>query len=66
MLNTVAGISPKELTRNLRELADAGLVVKDSGSGRTTSYGLTQLGKGLMPTFRKLLTWGQALLKAKA
>ena len=66
MLNTVAGISPKELTRNLRELADAGLVVKGSGSGRTTSYGLTKLGKGLMPTFKKLLTWGQALLKSKA
>ena len=66
LLNTVVGISPKELTRNLRELADAGLLMKGSGSGRTTSYGLTKLGKGLMPTFKKLLTWGQSLLKAKA
>lgn len=66
LLNTVAGISPKELTRNLRELADAGLVVKGSGSGRTTGYGLTKLGKGLMPTFKKLLTWGQAVLQARA
>jgi len=66
LLNTVAGISPKELTRNLRELADAALVTKGPGSGRTTSYGLTKLGKGLMPTFKKLLTWGQALLKSKA
>ena len=65
-LNTVAGISPKELTRNLRELADAGLVVKNSGSGRVAGYELTKLGKGLMPTFKKLLTWGQVLLKARA
>jgi DNA-binding HxlR family transcriptional regulator len=36
LLRTVAGISPKELTRNLRELADAGLVVKGSGSQRRT------------------------------
>jgi DNA-binding HxlR family transcriptional regulator len=53
LLKTVIGISQKELTRNLRELASAGLV--------TGGYELTKLGKGLMPTFKKLLTWGTHL-----
>ena len=53
LLKTVTGISQKELTRNLKELTSAGLV---SGS-----YELTELGKGLMPTFKKLLTWGTHL-----
>jgi DNA-binding HxlR family transcriptional regulator len=53
LLKTVTGISQKELTRNLRELTSAGLV--------TGAYELTKLGKGLMPTFKKLLTWGTHL-----
>jgi len=53
LLKTVTGISQKELTRNLKELTSAGLVMG--------AYELTQLGKGLMPTFKKLLTWGTHL-----
>ena len=53
LLKTVTGISQKELTRNLRELTSAGLV--------TGTYELTKLGQGLMPTFKKLLTWGTHL-----
>jgi DNA-binding HxlR family transcriptional regulator len=53
LLKTVTGISQKELTRNLKELTSAGLV--------TGSYELTELGKGLMPTFKNLLTWGTHL-----
>jgi DNA-binding HxlR family transcriptional regulator len=53
LLKTVTGISQKELTRNLKELTSAGLV--------TGSYELTELGMGLMPTFKKLLTWGTHL-----
>lgn len=56
LLETVTAISPKELTRNLRELLDAGLVAQ-----QTTGYQLTKLGRGLMPTFKKLLTWGTKL-----
>ncbi len=65
LLGTVTAISPKELTRNLRELTDAGLVARDSGTGRLAAYNLTKLGKGLMPTFKKLLTWGTKLLAAR-
>jgi DNA-binding HxlR family transcriptional regulator len=53
LLKTVTGISQKELTRNLKELTAAGLV--------TGAYELTKLGKGLMPTFKKLLAWGTHL-----
>jgi DNA-binding HxlR family transcriptional regulator len=28
-------------------------------------YDLTKLGKGLMPTFKKLLTWGTKLLASR-
>src|SRR5262249_37588887 len=66
LLETVTAISQKELTRNLRELADAGLVVKDSADTRVDRYSLTSLGKGLLPMFQRMLTWGQKLLKQRA
>jgi DNA-binding HxlR family transcriptional regulator len=56
LLASVGGISAKELTRNLGELSASGLVT--SGP----QYTLTQLGKGLMPTFKSLLIWGKKLL----
>lgn len=62
LLGSVTAISQKELTRNLRELTDAGLIARDTGTTRIARYHLTMLGKGLMPTFRKLLTWGTKLL----
>jgi DNA-binding HxlR family transcriptional regulator len=62
LLGTVTAISQKELTRNLRELAAAGLVVRESGTSRLARYDLTELGKALMPTFQSLLTWGTKLL----
>ena len=61
LLRTVTAISPKELTRNLRELTDARLVVRASGTGPLVRYDLSKLGKGLMPTFKKLLIWGKQL-----
>ena len=66
LLASVTGISPKELTRNLGELASAGLIARgQSGTVRTVPYALTQLGKGLMPVFKKLLVWGQKLNPAQ-
>lgn len=61
LLKTVTAISPKELTRNLRELMNSGLVERASGAGLLVQYNLTGLGKGLMPTFESLLIWGQKL-----
>lgn len=65
LLRTVTSISQKELTRNLQELTDAGLVTRDPGASRLAHYELTKPGKGLMPTFKKLLTWGQKLRKSR-
>lgn len=65
LLGTVTAISPKELTRNLRELAHAGLVARDSGTSRMARYDLTQLGQSLLPVFKKLLTWGTKLLATR-
>jgi DNA-binding HxlR family transcriptional regulator len=60
LLTTVSAISPKELTRNLRELGDAQLVTHS-----VVHYDLTPLGKELMPTFTQLLTWGTKLLASR-
>ncbi len=66
LLNSVNGISSKELTRNLGELAASGLLVRGEGlSARTSRYALTPLGKKLMPMFKSLLTWGQELASAR-
>jgi len=65
LLGTVASISPKELTRNLRELTGAGLVERDAETNRMARYDLSKLGKGLLPTFKKLLTWGTTLLATR-
>ena len=62
LLASVTGISQKELTRNLKELAKAGLLARESGESRVARYELTKLGQGLMPTFKGLLTWGEQLL----
>jgi len=65
LLGTVTDISQKELTRNLRELTKAKLVTRDAGSDRTARYDLTKLGKGLMPMFKNLLTWGTKVLASR-
>ena len=65
LLRSVTAISQKELTRNLRELTHAGLVTRESGTNQVARYDVTKLGKGLMPTFKKLLTWGTRLLASR-
>lgn len=62
LLISVTSISPKELTRNLRELAASGLVAPHTI--RDSPYALTPLGAGLLPVFKRLLPWGRRLLTA--
>ena len=62
LLVSVTGISPKELTRNLRELTASGLIV--SRTIRDAPYALTPLGAGLLPVFKRLLPWGRRLITA--
>ena len=65
LLTAITAISQKALTRNLRELTEAGLVARGSGASPIARYELTKLGEGLMPTFTSLLTWGINFLPAK-
>lgn len=62
LLRSVNRVSPKELTRNLRMLTDAGLVAPRAG--RDAPYALTPLGAGLLPVFKRLLPWGRRLITA--
>ena len=64
LLASVTGISPKELTRNLRELTQAGLIA--DRAGRDQPYVLSKLGAGLMPAFKRLLPWGRRLVTAQS
>jgi DNA-binding HxlR family transcriptional regulator len=64
LLASITGVSAKELTRNLGELAASGLVNRPpSAQRRNQPYSLTSLGEGLMPIFKDLLTWGETLPK---
>lgn len=63
-LRTVPGISPKELTRNLRELEHAGLVARTKCENRPADvevYALTELGSNLHPAFKALGSFGERL-----
>jgi DNA-binding HxlR family transcriptional regulator len=62
LLTTVSSISQKELTRNLRELSETGLISREAGATRVARYEMTKLGQRLMPTFKSLLVWGKHLL----
>ena len=65
-LKSVPGISPKELTRNLRELERAGLVARARCDGERPDievYALTETGSGLLPAFKALGTFGERLAR---
>ncbi|WP_433677834.1 winged helix-turn-helix transcriptional regulator [Nocardia sp. CA-119907] len=69
LLGTVAGISSKELTRNLRRLEDAGLVVRESrrqAASEVDVYTVTQLGSSLLPAFSSLGAFGVQLAQARS
>ncbi|HWE94093.1 MAG TPA: helix-turn-helix domain-containing protein [Tepidisphaeraceae bacterium] len=67
-LRTVPGISPKELTRNLRELEHAGLVTRtkcENGPADIDVYALTELGSNLHPAFKALGSFGELLARKR-
>jgi DNA-binding HxlR family transcriptional regulator len=64
LLSRIEGISPKELTRNLRELENAGLIAKVE-SEASSAYALTQLGSEIEAPFRALGIFGAALAKRR-
>lgn len=65
LLSTIRGMSPKELTRNLRELEESGLVQHEgSAAEQYVEYSLTALGAELMPAFQSLAPVGTKLMEA--
>ncbi|GAA3149354.1 winged helix-turn-helix transcriptional regulator [Nonomuraea roseoviolacea] len=66
LLASVAGISPKELTRNLRGLEDAGLIVREPvrrGECEIDVYAVTELGSALRPALSSLGSFGVRLIQ---
>lgn len=67
LLARIEGISPKELTRNLRELEEVGLVLRNgTHESQHVEYRLTQLGTELMPAFQSLAPVGEKLMAIQA
>jgi DNA-binding HxlR family transcriptional regulator len=62
LLRAIPGISAKELTRNLRELENAGLVAH-AADGDIAPYALSPLGETMLPVFRELGAFGARLLQ---
>ena len=59
LMDRMAGITPKTLTRRLRDLEADGLVEADREAGRREVwYRLTPAGEGLQPVLDELLLWG--------
>jgi DNA-binding HxlR family transcriptional regulator len=59
LMDRMAGITPRTLTRRLRDLEADGLVVADREAGRREVwYRLTPAGQDLQPTLEELLLWG--------
>ncbi|MCK1667721.1 helix-turn-helix domain-containing protein [Bradyrhizobium sp. 153] len=66
LLHSVARISAKELTRNLRELENSGLVEHGPTPAHgTDAYHLSVLGQSLLPVFREIGSFGERLKKRK-
>jgi DNA-binding HxlR family transcriptional regulator len=59
LIDRMAGITPKTLTRRLRDLEADGLVEADRETGRREVwYRLTPAGENLQPVLDELLLWG--------
>lgn len=59
LLNYLNNITPKWLTRRLRDLEAAGIVERDKKSGRREVwYHLTPAGRDLGPVIKALMVWG--------
>ena len=64
--STTPGISPKELTCNLRQLEQPGLVARTQCRSERPgfeAYALTELGRSLHPAFKALGAFGALLAR---
>lgn len=69
LLHSVDGISAKELTRNLRELENAGIVerrIPGVGADSPGDYRLLELGSSLLPVFKEIGSFGERLKNGRS
>jgi DNA-binding HxlR family transcriptional regulator len=61
LLKSIDGVSKKMLSQQLKELENDFLVSRKIISEKPLhiEYGLTKLGKSLLPIFKKLNSWGE-------
>lgn len=61
LLRAIEGISKKSLTESLRALEADGLVTRREEPGRLprVAYGLSSLGRTLLPLFDAMAAWGE-------
>ena len=62
----VPGISNLMLTKSLRELEDAGLLLRDQKETAPphVEYSLTDRGEALLPALNELYAWGEEQMRA--
>ncbi len=58
-------MSPSLLSRRLKELEQAGVVIRRNGDGGRPEYNLTEAGKELWPFVEQLGKWGQRWARAR-
>jgi DNA-binding HxlR family transcriptional regulator len=59
LMDLLGGITPKTLTRRLRDLEQAGILAADREPGRREVwYRLTPAGEELIPALERLVLWG--------
>ena len=68
LLRAVSGISKKSLTESLRALEADGLVTRREEPGRPprVAYGLSSLGRTLLPLFDAMAAWGETYRREMA
>ncbi len=68
LLRAVVGISKKSLTESLRALEADGLVTRREEPGRPprVAYGLSSLGRTLLPLFDAMAAWGETYRREMA
>lgn len=60
LLKGIESVSARILTKQLRELEDDGIIVRDvnTDSSLKVEYSLTEKGKSLIPVLRTIAEWG--------
>lgn len=67
LLHDIAGVSPRILTKALRDLEAKGLITRtvENGAPPAVIYALSEQGETLRPMIAALAEWGRGYLRAR-